>query len=713
MGLSAAGLQKQLDHRTRELNEALEQQTAASEVLRVISSTPGDLEPVFQTILANATRICKARFGNLWLREGDNVRIAATHGAPSAYRDYLKSEPVAVPAPGSALARVVADREVVQIDDIRKAPTHGMNMRLATIKLAKARSLVGVPMLKENEVIGGIAIYRQEVRPFSEKQVELLKNFASQAVIAIENARLLNELRQRTTDLTERTADLTEALEQQTATSEVLQVISSSPGDLEPVFATMLESAATMCDAKFGNIFRWDGDVLNLVATYNTPPAFFEHRKRTPFRPDPENPIGRMISTKAVVHVADLAAERRYVEKSDPNVVAAVELAGIRTFAAVPMLKENELIGAIIVYRQEVRPFTEKHIELVTNFAAQAVIAIENARLLNELRQRTTDLTERTADLTEALEQQTATSEVLQVISSSPGDLQPVFATMLEKAVRICDATFGTIYRSEGDVLHVVATHNAPLAYAEAIGRLPLRPNPKSALGRTTATKTAVHVANLAAEEAYNERRDPRYVAAVELGGVRTFLAVPMLKDKELIGVFTVCRQEVRPFTDKQIEVVQNFAAQAVIAIENARLLNELRQRTTDLGEALEQQTATSEVLQTISSSPGDLEPVFATMLENAVRICDARFGNIYRWDGEVLLLVATENTPPAFAEARQSGLLRHSPNDPIGRMIATKAVVHTDDLAKEHEYIERSNPQLIAAVEIGHVRTSLKLSRS
>jgi class 3 adenylate cyclase len=245
-------------------------------------------------------------------------------------------------------------------------------------------------MLDERKLVGAISIYRQLVRPFTDKQIDLVKNFAAQAVIAIENARLLNELR--------------EALAQQTATSEVLQVISSSPGDLEPVFATMLESAATMCDAKFGNIFRWDGDVLNLVATYNTPPAFSELRRRSPLRPDPENPIGRMISTKAVVHIADLAAERRYVEKSDPYVVAAVELAGIRTVAAVPMLKENELIGAIIVYRQEVRPFTDKQIELVKNFAAQAVIAIENARLLKELRERTDEVEK----LNQQLEQRVA-----------------------------------------------------------------------------------------------------------------------------------------------------------------------------------------------------------------------------------------------------------------------------------------------------------------
>ena len=862
-----------------ELRQSLEQQKATSEVLQVIRRSPGDLQPVFEAMLANAVRICDATFGNIYRWDGNAFSLVATHNTPPAYAEARRRSPVR-PNPNNIFGLMVATKAVAHVPDAAEQRERGNPEYALAVELGGVRTCLAAPMLKEHELIGSISLFRQEVRPFTDKQIALITNFAAQAVIAIENARLLNELRQRTDDLTERTGELTEALERQTATSEVLQVISSSPGDLEPVFATMLESAATMCDAKFGNIFRWDGDVLNLVATYNTPPAFFEHRKRTPFRPDPANPIGRMISTKAVVHVADLAAERRYVEKSDPNVVAAVELAGIRTFAAVPMLKENELIGAIIVYRQEVRPFTEKHIELVTNFAAQAVIAIENARLLNELRQRTTDLTERTADLTEALAQQTATSEVLQVISSSPGDLQPMFAIMLEKAVRICDATFGTIYRSEGDVLHVVATHNAPLAYAEAIGRLPLRPNPKSALGRTTGTKTAVHVANLAAEEAYNERRDPRYVAAVELGGARTFLAVPMLKDKELIGVFTVCRQEVRPFTDKQIEVVQNFAAQAVIAIENARLLNELReslqqqtgtadvlqaisrstfdlptvlstlvesaarlckadmaqillpsknahsfysaasyghtpeyneyvrnltfapgregvvgrvllehkpvqiadvladpdyrlrevqrlggfrthlglpllreshaigilivsranvqpfdrkhiellttfadqaviaientrlfeaeqQRSRELAESLDQQTATSEVLRVISSSPGDLEPVFQTMLENATRICDAKFGVLQLLEGDGFRAVALHNAPPAFADYVRRGLLRPGPNVPLSRMARTKQVIHIADITMEKAYIER-DPLAVAGADLGGYRTIL-----
>ena len=273
------------------------------------------------------------------------------------------------------------------------------------------------------------------------------------------------------------TRELNEAREQQTATSEVLEVISSFPGDLQPVFAAMLENAVRICDATFGNIYRWDGETLHMVATQNTPPAFAEARRRLPAR---YPYMHGMVETKTVAHVADLAASEDYAER-DPGAVAAVELGGVRTFLAVPMLKENELIGSFSLYRQEVRPFTDKQIALVTNFAAQAVIAIENARLLNELRQRTTDLTERTADLSEALDQQTATSEVLQVISSSPGDLQPVFATMLEKAVRICDAKFGTLYLYEEGGLRLIAAHDVPAAFEEVRGGGPIPPAPGGA----------------------------------------------------------------------------------------------------------------------------------------------------------------------------------------------------------------------------------------
>ena len=339
----------------------------------------------------------------------------------------------------------------------------------------------------------------------------------------------------------------------------------------------MMKNAVRICDAKFGGVYRWDGDALRVAATHNLPSAYAEVRRDSPFRPSPKSFIGRMVAAKTMIHITDCAASQAYVEDRDPATVAAVELGGTRTFLAMPMLKENELIGVLFLNRQEVRPFTDKQIALVTSFAAQAVIAIENTRLLNELRQRT-------ADLTESLEQQTATSKILQVISSSPGDLEPVFAAMLEKAVRICDAKFGNIYRWDNEAFTLMATHNLPSVFAEARKRSALyHPHPKSLFGRMVATRTAVHLADAASEQAFIERLDPVGASAIELGGVRTVLCVPMLKENELIGAFAVARQEVRPFTDKQVALVTSFANQAVIAIENARLLNELRERTGEL----------------------------------------------------------------------------------------------------------------------------------
>jgi class 3 adenylate cyclase/putative methionine-R-sulfoxide reductase with GAF domain/DNA-binding FrmR family transcriptional regulator len=565
-------LARELRQRTTDLAEALEQQTATADILRVISSSPSEIQPVLEAIVQTAAELCAAEYSILFRLRDGKYHVACSNKAGTEFVKFSEEHPIDVDR-GSLVGRTALERRWVHIEDCLADPEYGLH---EAARIGKHRTMLGVPLLHDGVAIGVIGLLRTSVKPFTDKQIELVTTFASQADIAIENARLLNELRQRTTDLTERTADLTEALEQQTATSEVLQVISSSPGDLEPVFAAMLENAARICDANFGNIFRWDGDALHLIATHNTPPSFAEYRKRQALPLKPNLPFARMVAAKAVVHCADAAALPAYVEQHDPEVAAAVELGGIRTFVAVPMLKENNLIGALIVYRQEVRPFTNKQIELVKNFAAQAVIAIENARLLNELRQRT-------SDLTEALEQQTATSEVLQVISSSPGDLEPVFATMLEKAARLCDATFGNIYLWDGEFFNFVAAHNTPPAFLEVRRRLRLRFGPKDPVGRMLTNKNVVHIADLAEEQDYIERSNPGMVAAVELAGVRTHVVVPMLKDDELIGTFHLSRQEVRPFNDKQIELVTNFAAQAVIAIENTRLLKELRERTEEV----------------------------------------------------------------------------------------------------------------------------------
>ena len=460
------------------------------------------------------------------------------------------------------------------------------------------------------------------MRPFTDKQIELVNNFAKQAVIAIENTRLLNELRQ--------------SLEQQTATADVLRVISTSPGALAPVFDAMLEKAMHLCEAAFGGLWTLEEDRYVAVALRGVPQAYAAFLAENTQMPGPGTAPYRFRRGERLIHNIDLAAEEPY-RTGDPQRLALVDLGGARTALQVPLRKDDAILGVITIFRQEVRPFSDKQIALLQNFAAQAVIAIENTRLLNELRQRTDDLTE-------SLDQQTATSEVLRVISSSPGELEPVFQAMLEKAVRICQATFGNIYRWDGHEVELVASHNVPPAFAEHRRRSPYRPSKDNAFGRMIAAKTLVHAIDAGAERAYTERREPGVVAAVELGGVRTYVAVPLLKDGELIGVLTVYRQEVRPFTDKQMELLSNFAAQAVIAIENARLLSELR-------ESLQQQTATADVLKVISRSTFELQPVFDTLVENAVRLCEAERGFLFRYDGEFLRSAAAHNVSPELRE--------------------------------------------------------------
>jgi GAF domain-containing protein len=670
-----------------ELRESLAQQTATAEVLGIISRSAFDLQAVFETVVERSARlsgVAQAR-ANIFRFDGELLRSAATFGIPPKVKEWVEQNPIR-PGRHSGTARAALERRIIHIPDILADPEYSYG----AAAVEPYRTILAVPILKADDLLGVLLIYLLEVRPFTDQQIALVETFADQAAIAIENTRLFEAEHQRT-------RELTESLEQQTATSEVLKVISNSPGDLEPVFAAMLENAVRICDATFGNIYRWDGDALYLVASHNTPPAYAEERRREPFRADQKTGLGRMIGTKTVVHVTDIRAEAPYIERR-PYAIAAVELGGVRTFLAVPMLKDNELIGAFVVSRKEVRPFTDKQIALVTNFADQAVIAIENTRLLNELRRRTTDLTE-------SLEQQTATSEVLRIISASPGNLQPVFEAILENATRICAAKFGNLWLREGDKFRIAATHGAPPpAFAEFV-RDPLPVEASASLVEIVRGSSVVHVPDLAASELYHAG-NPIRRAIVDLGGARTLLSVALGKDNALLGAFNIYRQEMRPFTDKQIELVKNFAAQAVIAIENTRLLNELRQRTDDLTESLNQQTATIDVLRVISSSTVELEPVFNTVLENATRICQAQFGTLNLYDGSVFRTVALQNPPPQFM-MRLGAVIRPHPESGLAHVARTKQVAHIDDIRTRRPYLERDKA-VVGLADLAGARTLL-----
>jgi GAF domain-containing protein/nitrogen-specific signal transduction histidine kinase len=664
-----------------ETKEALEQQTATAEVLQVINSSPGDLAPVFDAMLEKATRLCEGTQGALWTIDGERVKVAATYQIPAEFVELLRRIERGELKPFGQLRQIMQGERVVHTTDFAKLDRAANPLAQAAIESGRVRTLVAVALVKDGVPVGAFGIARREVRPFTDKQIALLQNFAAQAVIAMENARLITETR--------------EALEQQTATAEVLQVINSSPGDLTPVFDAMLERATRLCEATYGHLYTYDGKRYHTVAVHGEA-QFVEWRlqrgpieipvARKEWQPVGTSgaPLERLVAGERVVVIDDAPSTEAY--RASVGFRAQVDASGIRSGVTVALRKDAALRGAITVYRQEVRPFSEREVALLQNFAAQAVIAMENARLLTETR--------------EALEQQTATAEVLGVINSSPGELGPVFDAMLEKTLRLCEAAHGNFLTYDGEVFHNAAFRGEPQFAEYRRQHGPLRPAEIGQLARVVQGGGTLHRIDAREGEAY--RDDPAFRQMVDGLGIRTSLTVPLRKGDALVGAVRAYRREVRPFTDKQIALVENFAAQAVIAMENARLLTETR-------EALEQQTATAEVLQGINSSPGDLAPVFDAMLDKAMHLCGAAFGILWTYDGDRFRPTAHRGLPARFAEFLEQDPPAPEANPGSGhaRILAGERLIHVADGADEELY-RAGDPYRRALVDLGGARTGL-----
>ena len=652
---SAVDATERIAQLTRERDEAVEQQTATAEILTVISNSPTDTQPVFDAVVQSGLKLFPDATVSIALRDGDMVKAAAIAepdpARAEAWRRRFPNPLTREYMHGTA----ILDRQIVDIADVRKVSAKfaaGSRNFLAS----GYRAITIMPMMRGSEAIGALSVARLAPGPLSERQLAVLRTFAAQAVIAIENTRLLNELRQ--------------TLDRQMATSEVLGVISSSPGELQPVFDAMLQNATRICEATLGSLFLYKGDAFRAVAVHGDS-YYADWSRREPdlnMHTDLHKgtPLERLTHSKKVLHIHDLRADESYLS-GNPRIKALAESAGARTHLVVPMLKDDELVGAIVIYRQDVRPFGDKQIELVQNFAAQAVIAIENTRLLSELR--------------ESLQQQTATADVLKVISRSTFDLQTVLETLTESAARLCEADMAAITRQDDTFYYYATTYGYPPELDDYFKNIAHEPGQGSVIGRTILHRKTTHVPDVLADAEYT------MAETAQKADLRTALGVPLLREGNPIGVILVGRHAVQPFTDRQIDLVETFADQAVIAIENARLFDEVQARTHDLTESLQQQTATADVLKVISRSAFDLQTVLSTLIESATRLCSADQGAITRKISGAFFRAATYGHSSEFSDYIRETPVQLDRSSVAGRALVEGRIVHIPDVRVDPEY--------------------------
>ena len=664
----------ELRQRTDDLSESLQQQTATADVLKVISRSTFNLPNVLNTLVSSAARLCGDPRAAIYLIRDGLLHLEAAHNNPAEWIALRKSQPLA-PSRDTPSGRAALSGQIDHVPDLLNDPDF---KRHDLAKLGDYRATLNVPLVREGIAIGILSLARPEPGPFTERQIEIVQTFADQAVIAIENVRLFEQLETKR-------RDLAEALTYQTGSANILKVIASSPTDVGPVMNAIVESACELCDAADAVVLLRDGDELTFGAQHGSIPMAWQ---RQPI--DRRLPSGRAIVDCQPVHVHDLLGPEG---AEFPIGRELAQHSNVHTILSVPLLRESKSIGAIALRRTEINPFNEKQIALLQTFADQAVIAIGNVRLFEEVQAKT-------RDLSEALEYQTATGDVLNVISRSPNNLQPVMDTIVQTAQRLCNSEYALILQRQNDGLYRIVAHaNASEEFLRWLHDNPVSAGDGSAVGIVAVEKTTLHLHDALADSRFTDLRRPK------LSRARTMLGVPLLQDGKMIGVIFLARTEVKPFTEKQVDLVTSFADQAVIAISNVNLFEEVQQRSRELSESLEQQTATSEVLATISSSAGELGPIFNKMLENATRICGARFGTMNLYEEGGFRTVALFNAPEAYVDTRLYKIIRPHPASGLGTVEKTHEMVHIDDIRTQRPYID-GDPNVRALADLGSART-------